>query len=54
MLGTQITKAAFEEGFEAAKKGMNEWDNPYQFHGHESLQAYGWEAGYKAAKKEAA
>ena len=54
MLGAEITKAAFDEGYEAAKSGRNEWDNPYDFHTHEALQAYGWEAGYKEAKKEAA
>lgn len=54
MLGSEVTRAAYEEGYKAAKNGQNEWDNPYQFHGHEALMAYGWEAGYKDGKKEAA
>ena len=53
MLGTETTKAAWEEGRKAAKNGANEWDNPYDFR-WEPFQAYGWEAGYKEAKKEAA
>lgn len=54
MLGSAVTRAAYEEGYKAAKAGLEEWDNPYSFIGHEVLMAYGWEAGYKDAKKEAA
>lgn len=49
MLGAEITKAAYAEGYEAAKAGAQEWHNPYDFH-REPFQAYGWEGGYRDAK----
>lgn len=51
MTGSAITKATFEEGYQAAKSGANEWDNPYNYI-TEPQAAYGWEEGYRTAKKE--
>lgn len=41
---------AKEEGFKAAKSGLNKWDNPYDYR-FEAIQAAGWDEGFKEASK---
>lgn len=48
MTWVDVLKSIKAEGEQAAKKGQNEWDNPYCFI-NETDRAYAWEEGFKKA-----
>lgn len=49
MTWVDVLRSIKAEGEQAAKKGQNEWDNPYSFI-TETDRAYAWEEGFKKAR----